>query len=140
MARRSKESAGLILRKGLKGIFPASAFDQEQLERFAVGTEFRASSLTKRSLPQHRTYWKALSHTVEATGRWATPEHLHEGLEDHLPLCAMINRMDRKPKKIIDSTAFDAMKQEDFQRYFDAAMARIAEATGFDPLGWLVAA
>ena len=140
MARRSKESAGLILRKGLKGIFPASAFDQEQLERFAVGTEFRASSMTKRSLPQHRTYWKALSHTVEATGRWATPEHLHEDLKDDLGYWVTIKGLDGKPKKIIDSTAFDAMKQEDFQRYFDAAMARIAEATGFDPMGWLAAA
>lgn len=137
MTRRTKDTAGLILRKGKKGIFPASPFDAEQLDGYPIGTEFRASSLTKRSLPQHRTYWKALSYVVQATGAWPTVEHLHEVVKRDLGYVTFARGLDGQSKEIVDSTAFDAMDQDAFKAFFDAAMARIAEATGFDPLQWM---
>ena len=33
-----------------------------------------------------------------------------------------------------DSEAFDAMKQQDFNDYFNRAMQRLAESIGVDPL------
>lgn len=140
MARRSKDSAGLIIRKGPKGLYPASPFDAEQLEAFPIGTEFRAASLTKRSLPQHRTYWKALTGVVEATGRWPTAEHLHEVLKLELGYVTISSDFKGGKVMVPDSTAFDAMNQDAFKAYFDRAMMALAEAVGFDPLEWLEAA
>lgn len=137
MPRRSKDSAGLIMRKGTKGLYPASAFDAEQLDAFPIGTEFRAASMTKRSLPQHRTYWKALSVVVGATDLWPTPEHLHSALKRDLGYVTVVTGLNGKPFEDEDSTAFDAMNQEAFKAYFDKAMQRLAEVVGFDPLQFL---
>lgn len=137
MAKRSKESAGLVVRKGMKGLYPASPFDAEQLDAFPVGTEFRAASLTKRSLPQHRTYWRALSGVVAATEAWPTAEHLHRALKRDLGYVTTVLGLNGKPFEDEDSTAFDAMNQEQFQAYFNTAMKRLAEVVGYDPLGWL---
>ncbi len=138
MPKRAKDTAGLIMRKGPKGsLLPASPFDYEQLSAFPVGTEFMARSMTKRSLPQHRTYWRALTVVTQATEAWPTPEHLHDALKRDLGYVEMATGLDGKPFARTESTAFDAMGQEEFQAYFDRAMARIAEAVGIDPLAWL---
>lgn len=137
MSKRAKDTAGLIVRKGPKGLFPASPFDYEQLSGFPIGTEFMVRSLTKRSLPQHRTYWRALSLVCQATDAWPTAEHLHDALKRDLGYVEMATGMDGKQFARAESTAFDAMGQEEFQAYFNRAMARIAEATGIDPLAWL---
>lgn len=138
MAKRGKDTAGLIVRKGPKGtLMPASPFDYEQLSAFPIGTEFMARSMTKRSLPQHRTYWRALTVVVQATDAWPTPEHLHDALKRDLGFIEIASGLDGKPFTRTESTGFDAMDQEAFQNYFDHAMARIAEATGIDPLAWL---
>ena len=138
MAKRTKETAGIIVRKGPKGsLLPAGPFDYEQLDGYPVGAEFSVKSMTKRSIPQHRVYWKALSVVVNATDAWPTKEHLHDALKRDLGYVGFTTGLDGKPFERVDSTAFDAMTQEEFQVYFDKANARIAEVTGIDPLAWL---
>jgi hypothetical protein len=134
MAKRTRESAGLILERGPRGVGPASAFDAEQLDRFPIGTQFRATSLTKRSLPHHRLYWGVLSRVVSATERWPTPEHLHQLLMEDLGYVTVIHDLKGRPKVVRDSEAFDAMKQHEFNDYFEKAMMRLAESIGVDPL------
>lgn len=137
MAKRAKDTAGLIVRKGPKGLFPASPFDYEQLSAFPIGTEFMVRSMTKRSLPQHRTYWRCLSLVVQATDAYPTAEHLHDALKRDLGFVETMTGLDGKPFTRAESTAFDAMGQEEFQAYFDRAMARLADVLGIDPLHWL---
>ena len=134
MAKRSRESAGLILERYPRGIYPVSPFDAEQLDRFPIGTQFRATSLTKRSLPHHRKYWGILSRVVSATERWPTPEHLHGLLMEDLGYVTVIKDLQGRPKVVRDSESFDAMKQQDFNDYFNRAMQRLAESIGVDPL------
>lgn len=137
MAKRSKERAGLILRKEARGIVPASAYDAEALAAFPLGTEFDLAPRTKRSLPQHRTYWKALTEVVKATGTWPTAEHLHDALKRDLGFIDVRINLIGQPYLSTDSTAFDEMDQAAFQTYFDQAMARLTEVVGFDPLAFL---
>ena len=135
MAKRTRESAGLILERSAWGhLVPASAFDAEQLDRFPIGTQFRATSLTRRSLPHHRLYWGILSRVVSATERWPTPEHLHGLLMEDLGYVTVIKDLQGRPKVVRDSESFDAMKQQDFNDYFNRAMQRLAESIGVDPL------
>ena len=125
-----------LMRKSQGRIVPASAYDAEALERYPEGTDFELRSMTRRSLPQLRLYWSALNNAVEATGRWPTPEALHTALKVRLGRVEPI--MDLQGKVIgmrPDSTAFDKMRQDEFKIYFDQAMAALAEACGFDPLG-----
>lgn len=135
--KRSRESAGCIVRKTPRGLVPASAFDQEQLMAAPIGSEFKLVRMSRRSLPQHRSYWKALSLVVDNDDRWATSDHLHDALKRACGRVSVIHDLSGKPFVVTDSTGFDAMTQEEFQAYFEQSMAKLAEAVGFDPLGFL---
>lgn len=130
-----------IVALGKSGLSPVSAYDAQELAAFPVGTEFDLVSRSRRSLPQHRTYWKALTRAVEATGRWPSREALHTALKVKLGRVEPV--MDLHGKVIgmrPDSTAFDAMRHEEFRVYFDEAMAALSDALGYDALEWLEAA
>lgn len=135
--KRARETAGLIVRKTPKGLVPVSAFDQEQLFGQAIGAEFKLVSLTKRSIPQHRAYWKALTLVADNDERWGSTEHLHDALKRACGYVTVTHGLDGKPFVTTDSTAFDAMKQDEFAAYFKKAMAKLAEAVGYDPLAFL---
>lgn len=139
MAKRTRDRACIIMRRvaGPRLVAPASAFDAEQLEAIPLDAEVDVVLRTKRSLPQHRTYWKALSEVVTATGRWPTAEHLHDALKRDLGFIGVGTNLIGQPYIVTDSTAFDEMDQAEFQAYFDQAMARLAEVVGFDPLAFL---
>ena len=139
MAKVRKDKAPMPrVRLSLRGLAAASAFDVEELERFPVGAEFDLVPASPRSLPQHRTYWQALTRVVAATGRWQSREALHVALKVKLgrvePIFDLQGRViGMRP----DSTAFDAMSHKEFCDYMEQAMAALAEAVGFDPLAFL---
>lgn len=135
MAKREK--AGIIFVKTARGPVPSSAYDAEQFDALPIGAELDVSPRAKRSLPQHRTYWKALGEVVKATEAWPTAEHLHDALKRDLGYVSVRTNLIGQPYVVADSIAFDEMSQPEFQAFFDAAMRRIAEVTGVDPLAFL---
>ena len=137
---RAPKRSPIIAHKTRRGIVPASAWDEEQLATFPIGTYFNVTPQTKRSNPQLNAYWKALQCVVDATGRWPTRYHLHDALRRDLGYWSMCQALDGTPYIVVDSTSFEAMTHAEFQRYMDAAMARLAEVTGMDPLAFLEAA
>lgn len=130
-----------IVRLTPAGLVPVSGFDAEELGRFPRGTEFDLKPRTRRSLPQHRTYWKALSRAVEATGRWPSREALHKALKINAGLVEpILNLRGQVVGMQANSTALDKMPQHEFQEYFERAMADLSEAIGYDALAWMDAA
>ncbi|MET3648075.1 hypothetical protein [Phyllobacterium ifriqiyense] len=132
-----REAQTIIVRKTPRGLQPVSGFDAELLMGKALGTEFRLTSLTKRSLPQHRTYWKALSVVCRSTNKWPTPEHLHDALKRACGYITINVMLTGEEFVTTDSTAFDAMNAEQFGEYFNRAMEQLADAIGYDPLHFL---
>jgi hypothetical protein len=118
-------------------LVPAGAFDAERFDAFADGTEFDIAERSQRSSKQNRTYWLALHRIVEATGRWPNAETLHDALRRDLGYIHVQRDLAGEPYLAVDSTAFDAMKPDEFNAYFEAAMQRLAEVTGTDPLALL---
>jgi hypothetical protein len=118
-------------------LVPVGAFDAERFDGFPDGTEFDLVARTRRSLPQQRTYWLALHRVVEATGRWVDAEHLHDALRRDLGYIHVQRDLAGEPYLAVDSTAFDAMSADEFGRYFEQAIARLAEITGIDVLAFL---
>lgn len=136
MAKREK--AGIIFVKTARGtLAPASSYDAEQFDALPPGAEVDVAPRTKRSMPQHRTYWKALGEVVKATEAWPTAEHLHDALKRDLGYVSVRNNLIGRPYVVADSIAFDEMIQPEFQAFFNAAMRRISEVTGIDPLAFL---
>lgn len=119
-------------------IIPVSGLDHEDVAAFPEGTEFDLIARTKRSHPQLKTYWKALSVAVNATGRWGSREALHTAIKVKLGYVEPIFDLQGKVVGMKpDSVALDKMTHRDFCAYMDRAMAELAEAVGFDPLAFL---
>jgi hypothetical protein len=132
-----RTSPGLILEKRSGAFRPVSQFDAEQMAAFPDGVEFDAKPRTRRSNPQNRLYWSLLAQMIEATwlrDKWPTSAHLHDALLRELGYVHVEFDLSGKPYLARDSASFDAMDADAFRRYFDAAMARLAELTGVDPL------
>lgn len=140
MAQRTREKPGIIVKRTPRGLSPASGYDAEVLAGLPLGAEFDLLPRSRRSLPQLRTYWKALTLVVNATDLWPSPEHLHEALKIDLGYVTVIRGMDGKRLVITDSAGINAMDATEFKAFFDRAMARLAEVTGIDPLSFLAEA
>lgn len=134
---KKRETMAVIVSKTARGLVPVSAFDAELIDTAALGTEYRLTKLTKRSLPQQRTYWKALAGAVHATGKWPTPEHLHDALKRACGYVEINHDLAGNPFITSDSTSFDAMSADEFKAYMDLAMEKLSDAVGFDPLAFL---
>ena len=135
------DKPAIILRKQGNKLAPVSAFDDEELSAFPQDQEFRLTPIARRSAPLQRTYWKMLAEAVkdEKLGdTFPTHEHLHEALKYELGYVRVIYDTRGKPHVSPDSTSFKAMKTDaEFRPYFDAAVKRLAEVTGADPLGFM---
>ena len=137
MARKEKAPPPIV-RKGPKGLHGVTGWDAEQIMGDAPGTEYDLVKRSRRSLPQHRLYWQVLSQVVRATGRWPTAEHLHHELK---LVCGykmtIVDWSTGEVSTAVDSTAFDAMNQDEFGAYFNLAISRLNEHLGFDVLAFM---
>lgn len=124
-----------IIRRTIKGFALGDAYSAELVERDPVGTEYDLVKRSRRSLPQHRLYWQALSAIVRATEQWPTAEHLHSDIKLTLGYTRKsVNLRTGEVVLSVDSTGFDAMPSDEFKLFFDKAMKLISEQCGIDPL------
>lgn len=127
----------ILMHRVRGGLSPVTSYDAERLDGYALGTDLEISIKQRRSLPQLRLYWVTLQGVVDATGDYPSAEALHEALKLALGCVRLMKRWDGEILTVPDSTAFAAMDGEQFKKFFDAAMAAIAERYGFDPLAEL---
>lgn len=119
-------------------LIPVSAYDADELARYAVGTEFDLIARTKRSIPQNGTYWRSLQKAVEATGRWPSRDALHVALKVKLGHVQPIFGMDGRVVGMQpESTAFEKMPHVEFRHFMDRAMFELSDAIGYDALAWM---
>ena len=137
MPKREKPPAPIV-RLEARGLLPVTMGDAEEISAFPNGTEFDLVKRSKRSHKHLRTYWKALGGVVKATDKWASSEHLHDDL---VFACGFvrwgIDLNTGEARKTRDSIAIDAMTQDEFNDYFAAAMGKLSEAIGYDPLRFM---
>ena len=116
-------------------LVPLTEHDADQLAEAAHGSVFNMTKTGKRSNPHHNMYWSILTKVVKATGKWPTRDHLHNDLKWACGYVKMrYNSLAGCHMRVIDSISFDDMDQDEFNLYFELAMAKLAEAIGYDPL------
>lgn len=114
---------------------PLTIYDAEAIEERAEGQVFRLEPTKHRSPPQHKMYWQILKRTVEATGKWPDSEHLHHDLKMLLGYHkATLNLLTGEVYYTADSIAYQKMDQTQFNAYLEAALAKLAEVLGHDPM------
>lgn len=86
-----------------------------------------------RSVAMNGMYWAALGEVINSgTTKYATPEHLHDAIKMELGYYSPMIRMSGDIVLVPDSTAFDKMKQGDFNAFFERARLLILEHYGYD--------
>jgi hypothetical protein len=116
------------LRVTATGYEPTDEAGQKQHAKLKPGQIVGAEIARGRSVVQNAYYWSVLAKVVaHAPGQWRTPEALHEVLKVATGHIEIVRLVSGRLIKIPQSTAFDAMKQDAFQQYIDAAFHVIAD-------------
>lgn len=110
------------------GYSPVDEAGRKQHAKLKPGTIVGGEIARSRSVVQNSLYWTVLTAVVNhAPGQWRTPEALHEALKvatGHIQTVRLINgRLVLLP----ESTAFDAMTQDQFNAYTTAAFRLIED-------------
>ena len=109
-----------------KGYIPADDEGRAQHAKLAVGDFVMAKVDRPRSLPQLRLYWSVLHHVAAAT-HWENAERLHVALKVRLGLFDLMKLPNGKTVPVVNSASFDAMNQDEFQKFMDKALAVLCE-------------
>lgn len=133
--KRSKPPLAMVERGPGGRLVPVGPYDQALIGQTPQGRLFDLVPRAQRSNPQQGLYWLVLGAVAEATGAWPTAEHLHEVL---VRTCGFITPvLDIRTgtyTEARDSTAFDAMTPDAFNRYVDTAFAELSAFLGVDVL------
>lgn len=116
-------------------LLPVSQYDAERLEDAKQGQVYNLTATGHRSNPHHNLYWSTLRKVCKATGKWPSEQHLHDELKFacgyyRIRYSEIAEMFMRYP----DSIGFDDMNQQEFNDYFEMAMAKLSEAIGYDPI------
>ena len=110
-----------MLRVTSDGYVPADDEARAQHARLTPDTLIAGRIWRSRSLPQLRLYWGVLDHVAGAT-EWENAERLHQFLKIRLGCWDPVRAPSGKVIAVPWSAAFDAMTQDEFQKYMDAAI------------------
>lgn len=134
MKRASRETAPIVLRRTERGLEARSRMASDLLANYPLHSDVEVTIKRRRSLPQLRLYWSMLHKVVEATDAFPSAEKLHEALKYDLGMVTPVRLLDGRTVYMPDSAALNGMDADQFRRFFDKAVARLAEVCGFDPL------
>lgn len=118
----------ILLRVTDTGYIPVDETGQKQHAKLKLGQTVSADIARGRSVVQNSLYWSVLTKVVAtAPGAWRTAEALHEVLKVATGHIEIVKLIDGRLIKIPESTAFNAMTQDAFQTYLDAAFRIIQD-------------
>jgi hypothetical protein len=124
-ASNKSKNKWIMLRKVEGHMIPHAAYDREMLEAIPENTPVRAQFAQPRSGPRHRLYRVMIRIVAQNSGLFAHEDALHDTL---LLANGVVRPVMTTAGEIImmpSSTAYDAMGEDEFKAYFDAALVTI---------------
>jgi len=115
-----------VRRRGNK-LEPCSLVDEEALNELPEGKDFSATIARTRSTKQHRFFWALLQKICENNETYRRPEQLLLWLKIKLGYVEQVRFHDDKVWWVPQSISFNAMGQDEFKKFFDAALDVIVE-------------
>lgn len=135
---RSRPPYAMVERVAGGRLRPVAAYDAAVVDQARPGAVYDLVPRRDRGPKLQGLYWGVLNAVVEATDVVPTSAHLHDQIVRHCGYVRKIlNPLTGAEEEVRDSTAYDAMNEDEFSAYVDRAMAALAEALGVDPLDLL---
>jgi len=115
-----------VRRRGNK-LEPCSLVDEEALNELPEGKDLSATIARTRSTKQHRFFWALLQKICENHETYRRPEQLLLWLKVKLGYVEQVRFHDDQVWWVPQSISFNAMGQDEFKKFFDAALDVIVE-------------
>ncbi|MCS3449973.1 DUF1367 family protein [Bradyrhizobium elkanii] len=124
-ASNKSKNKWILVRKVDGHLIPHAAYDVEMFQAIPENVPVRAQFAQPRSGPRHRLYRVILRLVTHNTDLFATEDSLHDTLLLSNGVVRPVMTTAGEIIMIPSSTAFDAMGEEEFKAYFDAALETI---------------
>ena len=115
-----------VRRRGSK-LEPCSLVDEEALQEFPAEKDLSVTISRPRSTKQHRFFWAILNKICENHAEYRRAEQLLLWLKIRLGYVEEVRFHDDKIWWVAQSISFNAMDQEEFRKFFHAALDVIVE-------------
>jgi len=106
---------------------PCSLVDEEALQEFPAEKDLSVTISRTRSTKQHRFFWTILNKICENHAEYRRAEQLLLWLKIRLGYVEEVRFHDDKVWWVAQSISFNAMDQEEFRKFFHAALDVIVE-------------
>jgi len=106
---------------------PCSLVDEEALQEFPAEKDLSVTISRTRSTKQHRFFWAILNKICENHAEYRRAEQLLLWLKIRLGYVEEVRFHDDKVWWVAQSISFNAMDQEEFRKFFHAALDVIVE-------------
>jgi len=106
---------------------PCSLVDEEALQEFPAEKDLSVTISRTRSTKQHRFFWAILNKICENHEEYRRAEQLLLWLKIRLGYVEEVRFHDDKIWWVAQSISFNAMDQEEFRKFFHAALDVIVE-------------
>lgn len=138
----------ILVRREGNHLVPINAWSSEQLQSLPENVDLnarvtRASPKESRRHGTNAMYWAGLGLMVENFDEedekaWPTSRKLHNLIAEELGYTTKIYRIDRSYRLEVDSVAFDAMTDDEFEVFVEKARAWMVAHFGWDPVqAWI---
>ena len=125
------ERREIIMRRNDRWLIPASPYEIDALLEYPEGKDLWVTIRRKRSTVHNAKYWAMLKEVVESGATtYNSAADLHKVLKIELGYVKHIVRLNGDIVLEPDSTAFDRMDQDEFNRFYEGAERLIAEHFG----------
>jgi len=130
MSKHGPEKPGVLVEWDGQALVPISASDEEDLQKYPIGSQFRLEVITRLTDKLRRRYWSTLSDVIHRTGMKPTKEALNEALKWDLGRVDVDYDLIGRPRLATLSTK--DMDDADFKQFYEEAMVRLSQLTGYD--------
>lgn len=135
---RSRPPYAMVERAFGGRLRPVAAYDAAVIDQARPGTVYDLVPRRDRGHKLQGLYWSVLNAIVEATDVVPTSAHLHSQVVRHCGYVrTILNPLTGAEEDVRDSTAYDAMSEDEFSAYVTRAFAALSEVLGVDPLDLL---
>jgi|APFre7841882654_1041346.scaffolds.fasta_scaffold190935_2 hypothetical protein len=112
----------IYVRKRGNKLEPCALVDEEALEQFPEGKDLSVTVSRIRSTKQHRFFWAFLNKICENHDTYQRAEQLLLWLKIRLGYVEQVHFHDEQVWWTPQSISFNAMGQEEFRKFFNAAL------------------
>lgn len=129
----------VVMRREGQRLTCVCPWEIEALEELPEGKDLNVKITQSRSVRQNNTYWGLLKWVIdngpEFIGKnWPETQHLSDALQLKLGYVRQSATLDGEIKIWPQSKSFEEMKQDEFNRYFEAVQIELITLCKYDPL------